>query len=238
MSALRDALRACLPLLSGSFRTAHARLFADEQRDRLADRLEGFVGLGVPPRPPPFFAAECTPPLDEVFAPLRPAAAACLGDPGPAAVRALAEAVEAAGCGNLLLLLGQRLTPASLTDARAIPPPRADLLAAADRPHGPRDPLTVAGRALAKHAARSGDAFWALPNGPAAVRNATARAVLERFLEQATWWNVFGHFLHDTAFEVRLPGGHGARWGRDGTAFIGFLEPFDEGLCPSLSPGR
>jgi len=36
-------------------------------------------------------------------------------------------------------------------------------------------------------------------------------------------------------FEARLPTGHGARWGHGGEEFIGFLEPFDEEKCPSLS---
>ena len=70
-------------------------------------------------------------------------------------------------------------------------------------------------------------------SGPTAVRNAQAIEVLTRVLTGRTWWNVFGHFAHDTVFEARLPTGHGARWGHDGTEFIGFLEPFDAAKCPS-----
>jgi hypothetical protein len=144
-------------------------------------------------------------------------------------VEAFAHALQAAGCKNLLLLLGQRLTPASLTDARAIPPPRADLLAAADRPHSPADPLTVLARALAKHVHRSPDAFWGVVTGSAAQKNESARCILRRLLEEATWWNCFGHFKHEVVYEVRVPTGHGARWGLKEMAFIGFLEPFVAG---------
>jgi hypothetical protein len=152
---------------------------------------------------------------------------------GPDLPATFARALAEAGLPNLLLILGQRRTPASLTDARAIPPSRARLLASASAGHA-GGPLTVAGRALSKHAQRSSDDFWPEPRGPVAAINAVALSLVERLLDGATWWNVFGHFQHETVFEARIPSGHGARWGRQGEELIGFLEPFDEGRCPSL----
>jgi hypothetical protein len=233
VSTLAETLRASLPLLPEEFRAAHAGLFRDEHLGRLADRLLSLWHRGVPPAPPPpHFAAECTPPLAEAFAPFRPALAAwdAAADPlAPAVVRAFADAVVAAGCGNLLLLLGQRLTPASLRDARAIPSPRAELLAAAARAHNPVNGLSVAARALAKHAPRSPAGFWGDPSGPVTDKNRAALDVVARILDGATWWNVFGHPQHETVFEARVPSGHGARWGDGGRQFIGFLEPFEDG---------
>src|SRR5262249_59482580 len=123
--------------------------------------LDQFRRTGVPAEPPPpRFAVELPLPLAEAFAPFRSAVTA--------------EAVRAAGCPGLLLLLGQRLTPASVTAARSIPRPRAELLAAAAAPN--RQGLSAAARALAKHAGRSAGAFWELPRGPVAARNAAALA--------------------------------------------------------------
>jgi hypothetical protein len=84
----------------------------------------------------------------------------------------------------------------------------------------------VAARAWEKHAPRSGEAFWGKVTGNDRDKNAAALALVRKILTGATWWNVFGHYVHDTVFEARVPGGHGARWGRDGAVFIGFLEPF------------
>ncbi len=234
MSDLLDVLRASEPLLPDPCRAEAARLFAeDEHLARLAARLLALQRDGVPPTPPPpHFAAEVTPPLESAFAFFRAPLAAWLAG-APDLPAAFARAFAEAGLSNLLLLLGQRRTPASLTDARAIPPSRARLLASAGAAHA-GGPLTVAGRALSKHASRSSDDFWPEPRGPVAAINAAALSLVEHLLDQATWWNVFGHFQHETVFEARVAGGHGARWGRQGEELVGFLEPFGEGRCPSL----
>ena len=233
MVSLLDALRACVPQLPAPFVAEHRRLFAEEHLTKLAARLLEFHRHGVPTEfPPPHFAAECTPPLDEAFSPFRApleAWAAAPDEPAPEVVRQLAGAVVAAGCDHLLLLLGQRRTPASLTDARAVPPLRAELLASAAAPHNPADGLTVAARALTKHVHRSPGAFWGAVSGTVAEKNAAARAALERILDGQTWWNVFVHFQHEAVYEARVASGHGARWGEGGAPFIGFLGPFEEG---------
>jgi hypothetical protein len=230
MHSLLDILRAGVPLLPAPFVAEHRRLFAEEHLAKLAARLLDFHRHGVPQeQPPPHFAAECTPPLEEAFAPFRAPLepwSAAPDEPTPEVVRKLADAIMAAGSANLLLLLGQRRTPASLTDARAIPPLRAELLASAAALHNPADGLTVAARALSKHVHRSPGAFWGTVGGTVADKNAAARAVLERILDEQTWWNVFGHFQHEVAYEARVPSGHGARWAQGGAEFIGFLEPF------------
>lgn len=236
--SLLDCLKACAAHLPEAFRTAHARLFEDELGARLADRLVSFLEQGIPTGfPLPHFAAECTPPLAQAYEPFREGLTRwqSAGDRlAPEGLRDLAGALVKADTPLILVLLGQRRTPASITDIRALPPSRRPLLAAAHRLHGEGDSLTVAGRALTKHVPRSTEAFWGEVRGPTAVKNERAGQLLDRILDQATWWNVFGHFQHETVYEVRVPTGHGARWGREGEEFIGFLEPFDEERCPSL----
>jgi hypothetical protein len=230
MTSLREILSACVPYLPESYRSEFGGLLTREWLDRLADRLLTIHRDGLPTDGPrPHFSAECTPPLESAYAAFVDALNEWEADrAGPQTPRAFAEAMRAAGCANLLLLLGQRRTPATLTDSRGIPPSRAVLLRAAGQPCGPRDPLTVAARALAKHVHRSPEALWGKVVGSAADKNRAARVVLEGILDGATWWNVFGHYKHETVFEARVPSGHGARWGKAGTVFIGFLEPFDE----------
>lgn len=230
MRAIHDALRLARPLLPAGLQTELAPLFSDDELlVRLATRLLTCSRHGIPDRSLPSFAGEVTPPLSDAFAPFRPALTAWHAAPDAAEVLPLlVRAIEEAGVKHLLVLLGQRLTSASLVDPRAIPPARARLLAVALALHGERDRLSVAGRALAKHAHRSPSAFWGQVSGSSDEKNAAAERMLRHLLDEATWWNVFGHFKHETVFEVRVPTGHGARWGHGGDAFIGFLEPFEE----------
>ena len=88
--------------------------------------------------------------------------------------------------------------------------------------------LTVAARALHKHADRGTERFWGSAAGPEAAKNAHARAVLERVLAEAVWLNAHcTGGLAEPLFEARVPEGYGARWAltADGARFRGFLEP-------------
>jgi hypothetical protein len=231
MRSIHDALRAAFAHLPEPTRHDLARLFRDEELlSRLSMRLLVFARQGVPDEhPPPHFSGECTPPLSTVFEPFRAPVAAWHETPDSPDVPAhFADALATSGIRNVLVLLGQRFTPASLADASALPPPRDKLLDSAMKPHSPADKLSIAGRALAKHAVRSTSTFWGTVTGSTEEKNAAARATLERILDGATWWNTFGHFKHVPVFEARVPTGHGARWGHGGDEFIGFLEPFEE----------
>src|SRR2546425_1024649 len=82
-----------------------------------------------------------------------------------------------------------------------------------------------AARALDKHAHRDAG-HWGVSRGGNDEKNEQALALVERVLDEATWWNVFGHFKHGIVYEARLPAGQGARWAVAGPRLIGFLEPF------------
>lgn len=237
MRSLLEVLHGCRTRLPEAFAAAHGRLFESEHLSRLAERLERFGRDGVPTEfPLPHFAAECTPPLREAFAPFRTAVAEWLTDPeSEQLLQIWADALSMAGTPHLLVMLGQRFTSASVTDARGIAPTHSQLLTAAAQLHTPSESLTVAARALTKHVHRSPEQFWGEVRGSTAQKNAIAVRVLEQILDGATWRNVFGHFAHELVYEARVSTGHGARWAHDGTEFIGFLEPFDEERCPSLN---
>lgn len=228
MRSIHDCLRDSQPHLPEAVRVKLSPLFADEERLAvLSTRLLVYSRQGVPAAPPPpHFAGECTPPAREAFAPFESALVAWHEQPEALAIPVLlAEAITACGIANLLVLLGQRQTPASLL---AFPPPREKLLGSAMKPHSVADRLSVAGRALAKHAPRSSGTFWGAVTGGPDEKNAAARSMLTRILDEATWWNIFGHYKHEHVFEARVASGHGARWGHGGDEFIGFLEPFVE----------
>lgn len=225
MRSIHDALRDAWPLLPDPLRTGVQPVFEDDERlAELSTRLLIFARQGIPPLPPPHFPEECTPPLEEAFAFFHDAVAAWHNDPSSGAIaNLLAEALSQAGLDRLLTLLGRRQTPGSLP---VLAPARSALLVAAQMPHL-GDKLTVAGRALTKHSHRN-DAFWGPVAGSSEEKNAAALAVVLHLLDEQTWWNVFGHPKHEAVYEVREPGGHGARWSADGRVFIGFVEPFEK----------
>lgn len=211
------ALREALPHLSPDGGTV---TLVGKHLGPLAARITqiGSDGAGAPP--PPRLAAEITPPLAEAWAPFEAWWGRGAADPA-----GLAAALQSAGVPKLLVLLGQRVTPASLTDERAIPPTRATLLAAAEAVLD--NGLTVAGRAWTKHGGRTNDPWWGTPRGTTTDKNSAARVLVVRILAATTWWNVFGHASHQLVYEARIASGHGARWSDEGQRFVGFLDPFD-----------
>jgi hypothetical protein len=230
--ALAQALFACRVYLPESFQSDCARLFYPEHLARLAATLDAFHCHGVPDTfPPPHLGVENTPPLREVWAPFAAFMHAWqqpMERESPELLRLLAEALVAATIGGVLVLCGQRRTPGSLADARAIPRPAEELLAASARPY--RGRLSVGARALTKHLQRTRLVFWGELTGDEEEKSRTAQQLLRTVLQEATWWNVFEHYKHQVVFEARVAEGYGARWGHDGQEFIGFLEPFTEGF--------
>ena len=103
-----DAITAALPHLPAEFRARLARLWHPDHFARLVRNLDRFATDGVSVLLP-HFTAEMTPPVGPVFEKVRP----FLNGDQPAE---LAGAFAGVGCDGLLLLMGQRRTPASLTD--------------------------------------------------------------------------------------------------------------------------
>ncbi|MBP2618976.1 hypothetical protein [Chryseobacterium jejuense] len=126
---------------------------------------------------------------------------------------------------NWLIVLGQRLTSASIRDENTVPPLNSVLIKACKEPFNGE--ITIAQRAWEKHTGRMGDDdFWGEVKGNNQQKQEKVMMKIQYILENKTWWNVFFHYKHELVFEVREKEGHGIRWSHGGTRLIGFLEKF------------
>ncbi|OCA76862.1 hypothetical protein BBH99_11960 [Chryseobacterium contaminans] len=126
---------------------------------------------------------------------------------------------------NWLIVLGQRLTSASIRDENAVPPQDSVLIEACKEPFN--EEITIAQRAWEKHTGRmNDDDFWGEVKGNNQQKQEKVMQKIQYILENRTWWNVFFHYKHELVFEVREKEGHGIRWSHGGKKLIGFLEKF------------
>uniref|UniRef100_A0A0X3Q938 Uncharacterized protein n=1 Tax=Schistocephalus solidus TaxID=70667 RepID=A0A0X3Q938_SCHSO len=87
--------------------------------------------------------------------------------------------------------------------------------------------LTLAGRAVAKHAVRdSTKAWWGECTGTEEEKNARGQVLIERVLDEALWINIHGLPGELPALEVRTSQGYGLRCLVEPLSFRGFLEPY------------
>ena len=122
-----------------------------------------------------------------------------------------------------------------------LPPTIPQLLDASRQHHKPhtQSTLTVAARALAKHAHRGEEQFFGILKGSEEQKNEHADRVIQRLIADAMWMNIhcFGGIDESNpVVEIRTHDGYGARWSgiwnNSDDAFLpvnvefrGFLEP-------------
>lgn len=123
-----------------------------------------------------------------------------------------------------LMVLGQRLTSASIRDERAIPPAKNILIKSCTAAYNSE--ITMAQRAWEKHIGRTTDSFWGEIIGNNQSKQEKVMKKIIEILDNTTWWNAFYHYKHGYVYEVREKDGHGIRWNLEGTQLIGFLEHF------------
>lgn len=123
-----------------------------------------------------------------------------------------------------LMVLGQRLTSASIRDERAILPTKTHLLKSCQNSYNHE--ITMAHRAWEKHIGRTDDAFWGEIKGNNQQKQEKVMKKISEILDNTTWWNVFFHYKHGYVYEVREKDGHGVRWSLENLQLIGFLEEF------------
>ena len=228
MTELIDVLKTVETKLSQDVKETLAPLFVEERLVVFADRLlHVHRSEGELTRQPPLFDEESTPDKVGCYDHFRVALQSWESDSIDAAADQFVAACERSEIRELLSILGQRTTPGSLVDHRAFPPSVEQLLQAASSSCSDDEELSVAARALAKHASRAEDDFWTKPSGSAIEQNEICLKVIDEIRKNTTWWNVFEHFQHGPIYEIRIPSGHGARWSHDGSTFIGFVDPFD-----------
>lgn len=81
---------------------------------------------------------------------------------------------------------------------------------------------------MAKHATRSSNRYWGRYDGSDSNKNRLAMDVIGPLIAYCCWLNVHIVQPHGIVFEIRVADGYGARWSKDGSKFIGFLEPYME----------
>ena len=153
-----------------------------------------------------------------------------------------------AGEKGIFAILGMRRTigTASMpfnddttSEVYLFPPSSTELIEASCELHKPNSnsSLTVAARALAKHADRGKTKYYGSVQGSESMKNDHAKAVVKRLIREASWINI--HLFGTTTrpvIEVRTIEGYGARWSavwKDAfttqqITFRGFLEPHME----------
>lgn len=127
---------------------------------------------------------------------------------------------------DFLIVLGQRLTSATIRDENALPPLDKNVFEASFEAYNQY--MSKALRAFEKHSERTTNNFWGTIEGNPKQKEEKVRQLVLHILENKSWWNVFYHFKHELIYEVRIPSGHGARWKKSDLEFIGFVEPFLE----------
>ncbi|XP_015077712.1 uncharacterized protein LOC107021543 isoform X2 [Solanum pennellii] len=117
------------------------------------------------------------------------------------------------------------------TVSEALPPPTSSLISSFLLPHNPNAKgctLTDGARALSKHVNRSIDKYWGSFSGSDSDKNRNALDVIRNLITCSCWMNIHIVPPHGVVFEIRVANGYGARWSKDGSKFIGFLEPYME----------
>jgi hypothetical protein len=226
MEDLKSILLKTTSLLPKDFYLVNKRLWEEDNIVLLSQRLLLFYHKQLPFNLPlPYFKDEITPSLKDCFSYFEAPLHVFHQEESEEKKLALfANAIQTAGVENILVLMGQRITPGSIRDTRAIPPLRSTLIQSASTIYSGK--LTCAAREWSKHTNRSQDNFWGEIKGDDEIKNQLSIDFVLHVLKDSTWWNVFWHYKHEMVYESRVPSGHGARWGMDGNIFIGFLEPF------------
>ena len=124
----------------------------------------------------------------------------------------------------ILLVMGQRQTPATIKTVEGLPLKNQELLESCASPFNSQ--ISCAVRAWEKHADRSDDSFWGEITGTPQEKQFEVEKLINNIIQNHTWWNTFYHYKHKTVFEIRVASGHGIRWSYKTKTLIGFLEPF------------
>ncbi|AZA79324.1 hypothetical protein EG347_18355 [Chryseobacterium sp. G0186] len=206
-----------IPLISDSWKEKYHGLLQEEHIKQLEGNIHHFKN-GSLEWNLPYFNEEIIINREEIFNQL----ISLFEDSDSDEVKA--KYLEAIPFENWLIVLGQRLTSASIRDERAIPPLSPLLIEACKEPFNKE--ITIAQRAWEKHTGRMDDDFWGEVKGNNQQKQEKVMQKIHYILENRTWWNLFFHYKHELVFEVREKEGYGIRWSHGGKKLIGFLEKF------------
>ncbi|MGB0929920.1 MAG: hypothetical protein ACPGVB_04040 [Chitinophagales bacterium] len=218
--------------LSIAWKEKHADLFVTEHWNNFINQFNRYLKEKPTEFRLPYFNKEVTPPINQIMTYFKSAYHTIIQEE-KCPQNAWAKVLQNAPFEYLLIVLGQRLTPASITDERAIPPLRQNLVESCAETYNGE--ICVGTRAWEKHVGRSEKTspqppskgeFWGEIKGTPAEREQYVKNLVLQLIDNKTWWNVFFHYKHELVYEIRIESGHGIRWNKGGTSIIGFLEPF------------
>lgn len=209
--------------LSTPWKEKYTNLFATEHWSTLINQFNRYLKEEPTKLRLPYFSKEVIPPIDQIMDYFKSAYHSAIQEE-KYPQKTWAKVLQDAPFEYLLVILGQRLTPASITDKRAIPPLRQTLVDSCTETYNGK--IGVGTRAWEKHVGRSEDNFWGEIKGTPSEREQYVKNLVLELIDNKTWWNVFFHYKHELVYEIRIESGHGIRWNKGGTSIIGFLEPF------------
>jgi len=214
-----------IQFVSSDWKSNYAELLNSEHWDVIGNRVFSFVFENeIQHNPLPFFSEEIIADYPKhylAFKSLR----ASLAEVENEGAQLVAQAIEETPIESLLVILGQRKTPATIVDENGIPPLKEQLLESCFEAYN--EQICKAARAREKHISRNEeDGFWGKIEGTPQEKEQAAKATTRKIIEEKTWWNVFTHYKHDVVYEIRIASGEGIRWKKNDLELIGFLEPF------------
>jgi hypothetical protein len=214
-----------ISFISGDWKNKYAELLSGEHWSILRERIFSFAFKNeIDHDPLPIFDEEVIadyPRHYQYFEELKSIAGKAENERAPL----MAKMIEETPIETLLIILGQRGTPATITDENGIPPVKERLLESCFEPYN--EQICKAVRAREKHISRNEvGLFWGKIEGTPAEKELAAKAIVKKIIKEKTWWNVFTHYKHGVVYEIRLASGEGIRWKKDKLDLIGFLEPF------------
>lgn len=227
---LHSIITNTIPFISSEWKERYGALLHKQHLTLLTNQILRYKDVGfVIEAESPFFSEEILIATFDYFASLKEVVWIWDHEIYPSneeASKGFALAIEETPIEELLKLLGQRWTSASIKDENAIPPLKEQILRASAEKHN--DQISKSVRAWEKHAQRSEESFWGTVTGNPSEKEAKVQQIIAHVLEHTTWWNVFHHYKHEIVYEARIASGYGIRWKKENLELIGFLEPFLE----------
>jgi hypothetical protein len=222
---LFNEFKAVIPDLSKEWKGKYGTFLTDENLLLFSDNLVSFYNQKTEVSRLPYFNDEIIISLQDSIYNFRKVLEAFENDSSLLKSNII-KALEETPFEIILLILGQRLTSASVRDETAIPPRKEILLESCFLPFNTE--ISIAARAWEKHVGRKKDSIFETIKGNSSQKQQAVEKLINYMINHKTWWNVFYHYKHDLVYEIRVENGQGMRWSSDGKRFIGFLEDFLE----------
>ena len=225
---LTQLLLSCKSKCAEAWLNTNGTFFHEEHLSRFAANLIGYHENGAPNSLPlPHFSEEITPKRSVSYAFFETVISELIANGlinNASNQGIMANALQHTPFEHILVMMGQRQTPATIKTVQGLPPTKQVMMDSCLRPFN--DQISVAVRAWEKHTERSEDNFWGQVSGTPQQKQQNVKHIITNIIEQHTWWNTFFHYKHHVVFEIRVESGHGMRWSYQDQSLIGFLEPF------------